>query len=201
MIYVTPQPEPQDFDRKVRQKGLAWLRKEGIDLNAALPKRKELPAYWREELDELYAAYGNCCAYLAVFFERTTGEGTVDHFVPKSLRPDLAYEWNNYRLACSRMNSRKRDFSDVLDPFEVKNGWFRLEVVSGRIFPDPHLSDRLRQQVQETIDRLGLDDPDNREMRAKHYQDYCEREVTASYLRKHSPFVWMEAKRQGLLEI
>ena len=199
MIHVTPQPEPKDFDRKVRQKGLAWLREKGIDPNAALPERTKLPAYWRDELNELYTVYGKCCAYLAVFFEWTTGGGTVDHFAPKSLRADQAYEWSNYRLACSRMNSRKRDFSDVLDPFDVKDDWFRLEFVSGRIFPNPHLSESLRQRVQETIDRLGLDDSDNREMRARHYQEYCEQEVTEVHLQKYSPFVWMEAQRQGLL--
>lgn len=67
MIHVTPQPEPEDFDRKVRQRGLAWLRKKGIDPNAALPVGTKLPAYWRDELDELYTVYGKCCAYLAVF--------------------------------------------------------------------------------------------------------------------------------------
>ncbi len=199
MIPIAPQPEPMEFDVKVRQKGLASLRKQGIDSNAPLPSGAKLYPYWREALNDLYAAYGQCCAYLAVFFARETGEGTVDHFVPKSLRADLAYEWSNYRLACSRMNSRKRDFGDVLDPFEVKDDWFRLEPVSGRIFPNPHLPGKLRQRVQKTIDRLGLDDHDNREMRARHFQEYCEHEVTAKHLQRHSPFVWKEARRQELL--
>ena len=83
MIHVTPQPEPKDFDRKVRQKGLAWLREKGIDPNAALSERTKLPAYWRDELNELYTVYGKCCAYLAVFFEWTTGGGDGGSFCPQ----------------------------------------------------------------------------------------------------------------------
>ena len=30
---------------------------------------------------------------------------SVDHYVAKSGRWDLAYEWSNYRLACAAMNS------------------------------------------------------------------------------------------------
>ena len=32
MIPVTPQPEPEDFDTKVRQKGLRWLAEHDIDI-------------------------------------------------------------------------------------------------------------------------------------------------------------------------
>ena len=39
----------------------------------------------------------------------------------------------------------------------------------------------------------------NKEMRARHFQYYCEGKVDSEYLKKHSPFVWMEANRQHLL--
>jgi uncharacterized protein (TIGR02646 family) len=155
--------------------------------------------YWRHCLDEMHVSYDGCCAYLAVFFERVTGGGSVDHFIAISQRADLAYEWSNYRLACSRMNSRKREFDDVLDPFEVEDGWFHLEPVSGRIFPNPQLPDDQQRAVKATIDRLGLDDAGNREMRARHYQEYREGFYTAEFLKKRSPFVWMEIDRQDLL--
>ena len=199
MIPVTPQPEPEDFDTEVRQKGLRWLAKHDIDITVALPPGTELRAYWQSCLKELHRRYGGVCAYLAVFFERTTGAGNVEHFHPKSLRPDLAYEWCNYRLACSAINSRKNNFTDVLDPFEVKDDWFYLELVSGHIFPNPQLPASLQQKIQATIDRLKLDHPDNNEMRAEHYQLYCEGKITSEYLKGYSPFVWKEADRQGLL--
>lgn len=199
MIPVVKQQEPASFDKKVRQKGLGWLKRRNIVLDKPLPENTKLEPYWRDCLDEMHVSYSGYCAYLAVYIERVVGGGSVDHFVAKSQRVDLAYEWDNYRLACSRMNGRKGTFNDVLDPFDVKTGWFRLELVSGRIFPNPKLSEKRRQSVQATIDRLKLDDGGCREIRARHYQDYCEKLCTEEHLKKYSPFVWTEAKRQKLL--
>ena len=197
MIHVNEMPEPAMFNAEVRQKGLAFLRKEGIDLS--LPPNTQLNPFWRACLDDLYKSYQGICAYLSVFFERTTGGGSVDHFIAKSKRANLAYEWNNYRLACTTMNSRKRDYDDVLDPFEVEDGWFRLELMSGRIYPSPELPERLMRDVDRTIKRLGLDDPIIREMRVRHYEDYRNGFYNEKFLEIRSPFVWREAKRQGLL--
>ncbi|NCD09155.1 MAG: hypothetical protein EOL98_06960 [Negativicutes bacterium] len=199
MIHVDAQPEPASFNKNVRRKGIAWLRKKKIALDQPLPPKTTIEPYWRNCLDDMHACYKGCCAYLAIFFERGTGGGSVDHFVAKSQQADLAYEWSNYRLACSRMNSRKREYDDVIDPFEVKNDWFRLELVSGRIYPSPGLSKKLTQKIDTTITRLGLDDPGNREIRARHFQNYFEKGYPEDYLRSYSPFVWAEAKRQGML--
>jgi uncharacterized protein (TIGR02646 family) len=199
MIHVNAQPEPAAFDSEVRQKGLAWLKKKKIPLDQPLPPKTEVEPYWRACLDDLHKCYDGCCAYLAVFLKRQTGEGTVDHFIAKSKRLDLAYEWSNYRLACSRMNSRKREHDDVLDPFEIEESWFRLELITGRIYPNPALSPERFSTVQATIERLGLDEAGNRELRAMHYQEYREHGYPADYLKKYSPFVWLEAHRQGLL--
>lgn len=76
---------------------------------------------------------------------------------------------------------------------------FDLELVSGRIYPNPTLLASKRKKVEETIKRLGLDDAGNREMRARHFQEYCQGEYTAVFLKKRSPFVWYEADRQRLL--
>jgi len=199
MIHVDAQPEPDSFDSEVRQKGVAWLKKKNIALDQPLPSKTEIETYWRSCLDDLHTSYKGNCAYLSIFFDQVTGGGSVDHFIAKSKRADLAYEWSNYRLACSRMNSRKRDFDDVLDPFEIKTGWFRLEPVTGRIYPNPTLTNDQQKAVQATIERLNLDDAGCREIRARHYQEYCEGEYTAEFLRKRSPFVWLEVQRQGLL--
>jgi uncharacterized protein (TIGR02646 family) len=199
MIHVAAQTEPASFDVEVRQKGLAWLRKKKIALDQPLPPNTTIEPYWRHCLDHMHTSYNGCCAYLAIFFERVTGGGSVDHFIAKSQRADLAYEWSNYRLACSRMNSRKREYDDVLDPFEVETGWFRLELVSGRLYPNPTLQPDQLTAVQATIERLGLDDAGNREMRARHYLEYREGYYTADFLEKRSPFVWTESNRQELL--
>ncbi len=199
MIHVDEQPEPVSFNGQVRQKGLAWLQQQSIPLDQPCPKTVEIKPYWRSCLEDLHESYSGCCAYLAVFFERCTGGGSVDHFIAKSNRADLTYEWSNYRLACSRMNSRKRDFDDVLDPFEIETGWFRLEPVTGRIYPNPTVPKEQQTLIQATIDRLSLDDAGCREIRARHYQEYREEQYTAEFFKKRSPFVYAEAQRQGLL--
>ncbi|MDX2030909.1 MAG: hypothetical protein SF339_09590 [Blastocatellia bacterium] len=199
MIRVTAQPEPADFDRKVRQRGLAHLNRRNILLHQPLPPKAKIQPYWRDCLDDLYQVYQGTCAYLCVHFERVIGGGSVDHFIAKSQSADQAYEWGNYRLACRSMNSRKLEYDDVLDPFTIRTGWFQLELVSGRIYPKPRLQAATRIKVEKTIERLGLDDAGNREMRARHYQYYCQGRYPADFLKEHSPFVWFEADRQGLL--
>jgi uncharacterized protein (TIGR02646 family) len=199
MIPVAAQPEPPAFDAEVRQKGLSHLKKRGFPLAQPLPPKAEIEPYWRACLTDLHQAYGGVCAYLCIFFERVIGGASVDHFIAKSSNAGLAYEWSNYRLACSTMNSRKREFSDVLDPFSLAPDLFHLQLATGHIYPNPALSTEPLRLVQQTIDRLGLDDPACRELRARWYQEYLEHGLPAAYLKRKSPFVWSEAHRQGLL--
>ncbi|MEN9360610.1 MAG: hypothetical protein RL095_2145 [Verrucomicrobiota bacterium] len=200
MIPVKLQKEPAGFDLKVRQRGLTWLGKAGLNGASPTPEGTEFPPCWRECLPELHRAYSGICAYLCVYIERVTGGSSVDHFIAKSRDASQAYEWNNYRLACSTQNCRKRDYDDVLDPIGLKPDWFHLELVSGHIYPNPKLSAAKRQQVADTIARLGLDDPECREIRLRRFEEFAKGEVTAPFLLRYSPFVHLEAKRQGLLE-
>lgn len=199
MIPVAPQAEPESFDERVRQPGLRWLVANEVPLEARLEPGTKIHPYWREVMDDLHERYQGICAYLCVFVERCTGGVSTDHFVPKSRRAGLAYEWSNYRLACSTMNSRKRDFEDVLDPFTLTLDTFRLELVTGRIHPNPHLESDDAENARSTIDRLGLDDPICRQMRARRFLHYIERQISQEHLRRTSPLVWLEAHRQGLL--
>lgn len=199
MIPVQAQPEPAAFDADVRKKGLAYLQRHGFLLDQPLPPNADIEPYWRACMTDLHRAYGGVCAYVGVFFERVMGGGSVDHFIAKSANAGLAYEWDNYRLACSTMNSRKRDYNDVLDPFLLAPDLFRLQLSTGHIYPNPTLDAAPMRIVEETIGRLGLDDPQCREMRARWYQDYLEHQLPADYLKKKAPFIWVEASRQGLL--
>ena len=199
MIPVKAQPEPAAFDADVRKKGLVYLQKHGFLLDQPLPPNANIEPYWRACLTDLHRAYGGVCAYVGVFFERVMGGGSVDHFIAKSTNAGLAYEWDNYRLACSTMNSRKRDYNDVLDPFRLAPDLFRLQLSTGHIYPNPTLDAVSMRIVEETIERLGLDDPQCREMRARWYQDYLEHQLPSDYLKNKAPFIWSEACRQGLL--
>ncbi len=204
MIPVKQKPQPKDFLKKVEQPGRAWLKREGLTLNAPIPSGKKPPPHWRKCIKQLHSSYRGVCAYLSVFLELPPGAVTVDHYVAKSKLAGKTYKWSNYRLASATMNSRKRDYDTVLDPFSLKSETFHLDLVTGRMYPNPVLTPAARAKADATIQRLGLDKP-CREMRVRRFDDY--RELVAGgpnaaavrHLKKYSPFIWYEAKRQGLL--
>jgi uncharacterized protein (TIGR02646 family) len=198
MIQISLQPEPVDFDVKVRQKGLTWLAGKGIALNAAPPKASALPNYWSYSNKQLWDAYSGVCAYLAIYFEWATGASSTDHFVAKSKHAGDAYEWNNYRLSCLGANRNKNRFDDVLDPIGLSPDTFVLNLASGEISPNTALTSAQKILARKTIKRLKLDSPDLNAMRAKHFVRYL-RKKDEETLKELSPFVWYEANRQGLL--
>ncbi len=199
MIHVQAQQEPNTFDVNVRIPGNNHLSVNGYSLSQPLPPKTKVPPHWRNCLGDLHQKYNGICAYLCVFIERVTGGLSVDHYIAKSRLAGQIYEWSNYRLTCSTMNSRKNNFSNVLDPFLIQDGWFHIEFVSGRIYPNPSLTSTQIQAVSDTIRRLKLDSQGVRELRVAHFDDYRNGDITQAYLKRKSPFVYMEAQRQGLL--
>ena len=213
MIRITPAPAPPQFESEVRQPGLraiaemvgktpvyprtagkrfkkVAIREEGIPSD-------ELPTYWTKALDDLMASYDRICAYSCFRIHPVTGGRSVDHMAAKSRAWDRVYEWSNYRLASARLNARKREFGDVLDPFEVQDGWFELELVGFLVKPAPGLDPTTRDSVQATIDRLGLND--FRQDRARDAEYYWSGDVSLSVLTEESPFVAKELRRQRRL--
>lgn len=195
MIPVRQQPEPTDFDTRVRAKGVAFLQK------VSRPQAWENREYWRDSLKDLYRAYDEVCAYSAQWIPRIEGSPTVDHFIPKSVRPELAYEWSNFRLSCLKMNARKRDFQDVIDPFQIQPDWFILDFPSLIVKANPELEESIRSRVKSTIKRLKLNDDDDC---VKHRQDwlmcYCNKQFPFDFLKKTAPFIAYELERQNLIE-
>ena len=151
---------------------------------------------WTEALDDLMTAYDKVCAYSCFRIHPVTGSRSVDHLVPKSQTWDQVYEWGNYRLCSSLLNSRKHNFGDVLDPFEVVDGWFVLELVGFQVLPNPTLDEGTKRQVWDTIERLGLNGADFRNSREYDVNNY-ENGVPLVVLIEESPFVAKELARQG----
>lgn len=199
VIPVVMQPEPSGFDTKVRKKGLRWLKSKKIPLHQKLLPGTEIKPYWRACLPDLHKSYDGICAYLSIFMEPALGAASTDHFIAKSQAAGQAYEWSNYRLACKDMNARKRDYDSVLDPIGLAQFTFRIVFLTGEIYPNPTLAGADLKAAQDTIEILGLDDPGCRAMRAAHYLDYSNKDISARFLKKRSPFVYLEIKRQGLL--
>ena len=216
MIRVVLAEEPADFDAKVRKPGLRAIaemvgepnlskrrgRKRDLVANSrdAIPADK-FPAYWTEALPELLEAYGRVCAYMSFYIERVTGAASVDHMLPKSLEWQVVYEWHTYRLACSLMNSRKNNYRNVLDPFEVEDGWFRIELVGYQVIPAPQLPANIEAQVQATIDRLQLNDYECRKLREDYVNYFNQGDISLNHLRQRAPFLAREIERSTAREV
>jgi len=195
MIPVIPKPEPSTFDQQVRQPGSAFLSK------VARPTTKEWSnhRYWGRSLQDLWTSYDGICAYCCCWIPRDTGIATVDHFLPKSEDPTLAYEWENFRLASLKMNSRKGTYTDVLDPFSVQSGWFHIRFPSLLISPNGALPSETITSIQQTIRRLRLNEEPLVKSRLAWIQPFCMKQTSFDFLKRRAPFLAYEIERQGLI--
>jgi hypothetical protein len=215
MMRLTIAPEPASFADKVREPGenvLALLadlplphRRHGrpIELWKQIgdkPVRKTIEdfPYWQNCLEELHAAYDGICAYYGFYIERATLPHT-EHFVAKSAAAQaLAYEWSNYRLACGHANTRKRRFADLLDPAEIEDGWFQLDLVTLEVRADPSLPDELQARVARTIERLELHKGRALEVRQRVMRQFRSGAVQLEFLAQNHPYLARELARQGI---
>lgn len=196
MIQIALELEPANFDTKVRQPGQLFLRQVPRPRNFEW-KGKD---YWQKALPEMRVAYKQTCAYCAQWIPHGTGRHSVDHFLPKRLYPEQAYEWVNFRYVSARFNSRK-GIHQILDPFQIGEDWFVIDFASFFIKPNPELPPDIIQQVENTIRELKLnDDEDLVQERLAYVCSYCLGEISFSHLEKQAPFIARELKRQGLVE-
>lgn len=213
MMRLTLAAAPVGFDERVRHPGenaLALLagkalphQRGGRPIEAEKTVRGQKVkktiddfAYWQDCLDDLYQAYHGICAYYCAHVERFTAQ--VDHAVPKTLRSDVAYDWSNYRLASGYVNTCKREFQDTLDPVNIQDGWFQLNLISLRVSADPALPEDIRGQVIATIGRLKLNEGDALAMR-KRALDRFRHGLRLDFLLRDHPYLARELSRQGIL--
>lgn len=220
MLRVTPAAEPATFDEQTRQPGLLAIHErlgrtpptprragracERATTPAGQPierpedlERHHFPPYWTRALDDLFLAYHRVCSYSCFAIHEVTGARSVDHMIPLSDAWDRVYEWANYRLAATTLNARKRDFRDVLDPFEVGDDWFHMEFVRFNLAPDPTLPEAIRQRITDTIKRLKLNGDKHRKRREKDFTRYCAGDISLAVLCEESPLVARETIRTG----
>lgn len=82
-----------------------------------------------------------------MYIEPATGNPTIDHALPKSYAWDQVYEWSNYRLCASVVNSKKGALTTLVDPFDVKVGWFQLELATYRVKRGSHAPKAPRRRL------------------------------------------------------
>ena len=191
MIPVIFQPEPADFALKIRQPGNNFIRL------CARPTAKDFKRkpLWKSALADMKKSYGSICAYTSMYI---TSDASIDHFLPKSSHPHLAYEWTNYRLAISKINTNKGDSRDVLDPFTIQPGWFILDIASLHIRPNSLLPSQVSLAIQKTIDILKLNAEEWVEIRFEILNHYLNGDIQIGFLEKKYPFIALEVKRQAV---
>lgn len=190
MIKVEQKPKPSDFDSKVKNPGLNFLK------TIKYPKGKQWKGkdYWCRVLPDMRRAYKSICAYSSLWL-LPHEKATIDHYVPKSDNPSLAYEWSNFRLANLWINSCKHTYNDVLDPFTIGDDWFILDFTTFLIKPNPDLPKQLEETVLTTIERLKLNHNDYIESR-QFWFDSFKNDTTK--LSKKAPFIAYEIERQRI---
>lgn len=126
-------------------------------------------------------------------------ESSVDHFMPKSTYPHLAYEWNNYRLAHSKINSYKSNTVGIADPFTIQPGWFILDFANSYVKPNPATSPAVQKLVAHTITVLRLNSDDTLvQTRFSIVRNYSNNHCDMDFLEGYYPFIAIELKRQGV---
>ena len=196
MIPVIPQPEPLNFDEMVRQRGQKFLRK--FTTTQPTTGQWKENAYWNKLQAEFYKAYKGICAYSAHWIPRSDNPN-IDHYIPKVIRPDLAYEWNNYRLACPLVNGCKGNSENILDPFTIQKDWFTLDFPALLVKPNTTLDKRDYDKVKNTIDRLKLNDDKFIDVRSNWLMGYCLGEASFYCLKNGAPFIAYELERQNIV--
>lgn len=200
MIRVDLPPAPPNYESQVHVPGLAFLARtphpSGDDWNGQ--------HHWRHIHDYLYAELQRVCSYCATYTPRrpepaALNHTSIDHFVPKSLPPYAqAYEWENFRLCRARLNHRKANFEDIIDPCHIQNGWFRLNFTTFALAPDPNLAEPQKQRVRDTILRLELNDDDAYvNERARAVYGYADGKVPLAKLARLYPFIAAEMASQN----
>lgn len=197
MIPVNRLSEPTWFDVKVRQKGTLFLEK----VPNPTDSQWDSHAFWRETLPEFRRGYAQICNFAATWIPRTTGSDSIDHFIPKTDAPTIAYEWTNFRYASLRFNRTKRK-NKILDPFDIDFGWFCIDFSTLFIYPNETsgFPETIKMAIEDTIKilRLNIDD-DLVSERIHYYQNYQNGTITLNYLQEKTPFIAYEIVRQGLV--
>jgi hypothetical protein len=159
VIFVNRAPEPPTFKVEVRQKGHEWLN----DPTDGPRRRKhgKFPSYWAACATDLAKGFQYRCGYSASY--TPVYDGNVDHFVGKEKcraneRHELVYEWLNLRWLNARINQKKTDRNEELlvDPFEVEDDWFELDLGRGVLTMTKRVPAKLRQRVVFTLNTLDL---------------------------------------------
>ena len=123
---------------------------------------KPSDSLWGRFRDGLRSYFHGICGYCEEEVDQS--RGSVDHFRPKSMFPELVYEWSNWVFTCRECNNFKGDKwppNGYVDPCacslsERPENFFYFDLCTGEILPKPGLSPEERSKAWQTINDIGL---------------------------------------------
>ena len=184
MIPVEPSPEPAGFAENVRDRGLAWVEAQRRPITA-------FPSHWRWCEPHLHTAFHGRCGWAAI----SISSGHVEHFISQSVclqqdRPDLVYDWANFRYIMPELNSKKGRRPSLLDPFEVQAGWFEIVLPQLHLRMTETVPASQRHLARATLEFLGLTNgPKLMRLRRKYMQQYREGKSRIALLDEDFPLL------------
>lgn len=188
---LNPIAEPEQFDEKCRKKGLAWIAKN--------PLKKRPSDFWSLFRLDLAQGFENRCAFGAMWIS----SGTVDHFVSCDEDMSRAYDWANYRYVDGWVNSskNKKKAADLLDPFEVCEGWFEVVLPSLQLVITDAIPEPFRERAENTLNNLPIHN-DERLVRNRRewLKMYEENELSLEGLRRKAPLIAAAVEKKLALE-
>lgn len=185
-----PIDEPDLFDEACRKKGRDWL--------AANPEKIRPRDLWTQFKPDLAEGFGHRCAFGAMWIP----DGTVDHFVSCNEDMTLAYEWSNYRYMAGWLNSSKskKKAADLLDPFDVCEGWFEVLLPSLQLVVTDDVPAAFREIAKKTLASLPIrDDERLLKTRREWLRMYEDEELNLEGLRRKAPLIAAAIDRRAAL--
>ena len=113
-------------------------------------------------LPDLMEMTAGHCSFCDGFPLETTGD-SIEHFIPKTKEPALAYSWTNLFYCCPKCQASKMDkFSDKLlrpDADDYLFGYyFQYDTETGDIIPNPDRVENDIARAEKTIELYGLNE-------------------------------------------
>ena len=183
MIPVNPVPEPLNYRNEAYLPGLKWLDEH--------PDSKRPDDKWSPYYNHLADGFSDRCGYWGT----KISSGEVDHFISWKTakdtgRPNLAYEWSNFRFSSSSANGHKGNADDrVLDPYEIPEDWFEIILPSLQFKLTNKVPHALRGKALYTLTTLHLQKGKALRNRRNIYTMYQENKLTLKGLKDWAPLI------------
>jgi len=125
--------------------------------------------------------------------------GTVDHFVSCNEDRQQAYEWSNYRYVEGWFNSSKskRLSSQLLDPFEIQDGWFELDLPSLQLRLTDKVPPAVLARAQYTLVKLPLRDDERVLRQRRAWLEAYEQGAPLHIIEEKAPLIAAAIRRQN----